>query len=287
MSAKSAVIAIILTILEKLLNAAQLIRRGVQNVLGNRGAPIHSEVRRAILEQIKSGIISDASGRQFPYGKVIVWLHPPARAMRNAFEASFVRNNSLKTEIEGILKDAAVRLPDPFEIKVELYQSLAFNPADSSPHPLFQLDFVKPAPLIKIEAPETTLVISKGSAEHPAYRLRKERILIGRSQDVLDREGRLVRKNDVAFLDNGEAINSTVSRAHARIWFDFEQNEFFIMDEGSGCGTLIVREEHPIEVPAGNPCGIRLRSGDAIYCGQAGLLFDLQSLLGHRAPDDA
>jgi hypothetical protein len=79
----------------------------------------------------------------------------------------------------------------------------------------------------------------------------------------------------VVFLDNGDDINSTVGRAHARIWFDFEKNEFFIMDEVSRFGTIIMRENRSIDVPAGNPRGIRLRSGDAIYCGQACLRFEL------------
>ena len=45
------------------------------------------------------------------------------------------------------------------------------------------------------------------------------------------------------------------------------------MDESSLYGTRIVREDHTIEVPAENPRGVGLRSGDEIYFGQAGLRF--------------
>jgi hypothetical protein len=262
-------------ILGKLLKAEQNICKRVENVFGNKTVRTPLEVRREILEQIKSRIIIDAGRTQFPYERLIVWLYPPAGVLQDAFEATFLQKGSLKTDILEMLKDADAQHPDPFEIIVDLQRDLVSNPADLSPHPLYQLDFVKPVPSIKKEAPETSLAISKGSAEQTAYHLKKERILIGRLQEVLDREGRMIRKNDVVFLDNGDDINSTVSRAHARIWFDFEQNEFFIMDEVSSYGTVIVRGDRSIEVPAGNHPGIRLQSGDAIYCGQACLRFEL------------
>jgi hypothetical protein len=112
-------------------------------------------------------------------------------------------------------------------------------------------------------------VITKGAAEQPEYRMKKERILVGRLPEVLDREGRLIRRNDLVFLDSGDDINSTVGRIHARIWFDSESREFCIMDEVSRYGTRIIRDGRSIEVPEGNQRGVRLRSGDEIYFGQA------------------
>jgi hypothetical protein len=91
----------------------------------------------------------------------------------------------------------------------------------------------------------------------------------------LDREGRIVRRNDVVFLESDEEINCSVGRTHARIWFDSEKNEFFILDEGSRYGTRILRGGSVIEVPAGEPEGVRLQSGDEVYCGQACLRFTL------------
>lgn len=40
-------------------------------------------------------------------------------------------------------------------------------------------------------------------------------------------------------------------------------------DEGHPGGTRIFRDGRPIEVPGGNPRGVRLRPGDEIYLGQA------------------
>ena len=128
------------------------------------------------------------------------------------------------------------------------------------------------------DVPEISLFVLRGAAEQPEYRLKKERILIGRTPDVMDREGRIIRKNDVAFLDNGEDVNATVGYSHARIWWDFEEKGFFLMDESSRYGTCIVRQGRSLEVPEGNYRGIRIHAGDEIYCGQACLRFYYESV---------
>jgi hypothetical protein len=259
---------------EKLLNAARSILKRVRLAFGSETVRTPLEVRREILAQVKSRIATDTSENRFPYAKAIVWLQPPTGALRDVFEAAFLQEGSLKKDILELLKDANARHPEPFEVRVAFKRDLTLSSEAPSPRPLFQLDFVKHDPSIGREIPETSFVVSKGSIEQPSYKLKKERILIGRLQEVLDREGRMIRTNDVVFLDNGDDVNSTVDFAHARIWFDFEKNEFFIMDEVSRFGTIVMRESRSIDVPAGNPRGIRLRSGDAIYCGQACLRFE-------------
>ena len=262
---------------DKLLKAEQSIRKRVENAFGDETARTPLEIRREILQQVESRIIVDAGGSSFPYEKVIVWLQPPPGALHEVFETAFLQESSLKEDILEMLKDADARHPDRLDIAVEFREAPVPDAGDASAQSLFQLDFIKSSPPAQKEIPETRFSISKGQAEQPSYRLKKERILIGRLGEVLDREGRMVRKNDVVFLDNGDDVNSTVGRAHARIWFDSERGEFYLMDEISRFGTLIVREGRSIEVPAGNPRGIRLRSGDAIYCGQACVNFEVIS----------
>jgi hypothetical protein len=257
----------------KLLKAEQKIRKRVENAFGHGTAQTPLEIRRDILEHLESRIVVDTGGRSFPFGKVVVQLRPPTEALRDVFETAFVQDGSLKADILEKLKDCQARYPGEINIVVELQQIPDGLP--SEPSPMFQMDFVKPDPLRKPETPETRLLVVKGSAELPEYRLKKERILVGRLAEVLDREGRMVRRNDVVFLDNGDDINSTVGRVHARIWYDPERREFCIMDEASRYGTRILREGRSIEIPAGNTRGIRLRSGDEIYFGQACLRFEL------------
>jgi len=105
------------------------------------------------------------------------------------------------------------------------------------------------------------------------YQFSKDRMLIGCLPEVYDKEGRLVRKNNVVFPHKGDEINATVSTMHARVWFDPEIGEFRIMDESSRYGTRLVRAGHSIEVPAENLRGVGLRSGDEICFGQACVLF--------------
>jgi hypothetical protein len=267
---------------DRLLKAEQNIRRRVESAFGHGSAQTPLEIRREIIEQVESRIVVDTGGSRFPFAKVAVLLQPPTEALRDVFEAAFLQDGSLRTDILETLRDSQARYPSDLEVAVEL--RLPPSPATVEDSPLFQLDFVKPDPSRRAEVPEAKLVILKGSAEQPEYRLKKERILVGRLAEVLDREGRLVRKNDVVFLDNEEDINSTVGRIHARIWFDLERGEFCILDEASRYGTRVIREGRSIEVPGGNSRGIRLRSGDEIYFGQACLRFELISLETGSAP---
>jgi hypothetical protein len=250
-----------------LLKAEQNIRKRVESAFGHGAARTPLEVRREILEQVESRIVVDTNGSQFPFGKIMVQLQPPTEALRDVFAAAFLQGESLKSEIVAKLKASEARYPTQLEIVMEIQPPP--STASAAPGPMFRLDFISPDLSKKPEISETVLTILKGSAEQPEYRFRRERILVGRLAEVTDREGRLVRKNDVVFLDNGEDINSTVGRAHARIWYDLEKQDFCIIDEASRYGTRVLREGRSIEVPGGNSRGIRLRSGDEIYVGQA------------------
>jgi hypothetical protein len=257
---------------DRLLKTEQNIRKRVENTFGQGAAQTPLEIRREILEQVESRIIIDTGGNQFPYGSVIVQLQPPTEALRDVFEAAFLQDSSLQSDILTKLKSSQARYPSDIEIVVKLLAVPAQGQEGSLE--LFHLDFALPDPSRKREIPETGLIVVKGSATQPEYRLKKEHILIGRLEEVLDREGRLLRRNDVVFLDSGEDVNATVGRAHAMISFDSDKREFFILDEASRYGTRIVRGGRSIEVPGGNSRGIRLRSGDEIYFGQACLRFE-------------
>ena len=260
---------------DRLLKAEQSIRKRVENAFGNGAAQTPLEIRREILEQVESRVVVDTNGRQFPFGKILVQLLPPTEVLRDIFTTAFLQEESLKTEIVAKLKDSEARYPAQLEIVIEIQSPPSSAPAE--PGPMLHLDFVRLDPSKKPEISETVLTILKGSAEQPEYRFKRERILVGRLAEVTDREGRLIRKNDVVFLDNGEDINSTVGRAHARIWYDLESRDFCIIDESSRYGTRVIREGRSIEVPGGNSRGIRLRSGDEIYLGQACIKLEFKS----------
>jgi hypothetical protein len=256
----------------KILKTEQSIRKHLEGAFGSGTAHTPLEVRRAIIEQVEARIVIDADGSRFPYAKISVQLLPQNEAMHDVFDSAFMQDDSLRTDILAKIRDSGAAVSETIEISIELK---SFEPDQNEAAPLFKVNYYKVDPARKRDIPEVRLIIVKGVAEQPFYIFKKERILIGRLPEVLDREGRMVRKNDIVYQDNGEDINSTVGRIHARIWFDFEKQEFLIMDEVSRYGTQVIREGRSIDVPGGNPRGIILRYGDEIYFGQACLRFEL------------
>jgi hypothetical protein len=186
-----------------------------------------------------------------------------------AFE-ELLHEDSLKADIAQLLQSENAQCLEGFEVTVALEPSGEVTSSEIAARSLCKVDFIKPARSLSPDVPEIGLVVSRGTAEQLEYRLKKERILIGRTPDVTDREGRIIRKNDVVFLDNDEEVNATVGYSHARIWWDFEEKKFYLMDESSRYGTCIVRQGRSLEVPEG---GIPIYAGDEIYCGQACLRF--------------
>jgi hypothetical protein len=256
-----------------MLQTEQGIRKRVENAFGKETSRTPLEVRREILEQVESRIAIDQGRKLFLFEKLEIHIHPPTEALRDVFEPAFLKDNSLELDIRQKLRE--IQQTGNLEIIVQVHEPADRNQAEVRSADLLELKFVKMDRSRPREIPELSLQIVKGSIEQGLYRMRKERILIGRLSEVMDQEGRMVRKNDVVFLDNGDDINSTVGRIHARIWFDSEKKEFRIMDEASRYGTRVVREGRSIEVPGSNPRGIRLKSGDEIYFGQACMRFQL------------
>ncbi len=261
---------------DRLLKTEQTIRKRVENAFGYGAARTPLELRREILEQIESRIVVAADGNRFPYERIIVRLLPATQALGDIFESAFLQDESLKSDILETLKESQARAGTGFEVDVRVMPAPESAPPEDSP--AFELEFERPGTPRERAVPGVKLAVVKGSAEQPEYIIRKDNIMIGRLSEVLDREGRLIRKNDIVFLDNGEDVNSTVGRAHARIRFDRERWEYWIADESSRYGTYIVREGRSIEVPGGNARGIRLRPGDEICLGQACLHFETVQL---------
>ena len=90
--------------------------------------------------------------------------------------------------------------------------------------------------------------------------------------ELTDSEQRVIRRNDMVFEEGADEANATVSRRHAHIRQDGA--EYRICDDDSEFGTRVFRDGRPIEVPAGNRRGEKLRPGDEIYLGRACLRFE-------------
>ena len=90
--------------------------------------------------------------------------------------------------------------------------------------------------------------------------------------ELTDSEHRVIRRNTIVFEEGADEASATVSRKHAHI--RFEDGEYRLCDDESEFGTRVFRDGRPIEVPAGNRRGEKLRSGDEIYLGRACLRFE-------------
>ena len=260
---------------DKLIKAQRGLRTRSARGFERATSPKPAEIRREILAQVESGILAGQGGETLPFGKIVVTLQPSTEEQRDAFMETFLEGDSLESDVRRMIK--GLRSQDKEEVQVIVRMSPGSNSLEArpAPHPLFQLDFIKAAMRREREFPEIRMVVTKGAAEKGDYRFSKRHILIGRLSEVLDREGRLVRKNDLAFLDDGSDVNSSVSPIQARVWFDDESRDYLIMDEISRYGTRIVRGGGSIEVPAGDARGVPLQRGDEVYFGQACVRFEL------------
>jgi hypothetical protein len=263
-----------MTIRNRLNYKAQKLLGELNRFLGRKTAPKPKEIRAAVLLRLESGISRDEQRPLFPFRKIDITLFPPTNRTREEYRKDFLVNGSLESDIRGFLKDAGVEPVNP-EISVRFRSGQHSADRSTDPASMFEMKFLDPPKPVKPEIPDLLLEILKGTAERPVYRISKDRLLVGCLPEVHDLEGRLVRKNNIVFPHGGDENNSTVGNMHARIWFDSKKQEFRVMDESSRFGTRIVREEHTIEVPPENPHGVGLRSGDAVYFGQACLRFSV------------
>lgn len=258
---------------QQLQEAWHTLVESAREMLGIKAVEASSDVRQDVFSQLEAAIAVENNRKVFPFRKVNIRLQPPTKSMARQFEAAFMGMSSLKSEVYRLLKDTGIQSPPDLAVSVEIQDGIGVGSKGFESSPLYEIQFQEPVDAARYEIPEILLEVTRGAAEQSVYRITKDRLLVGSLPKVQDREGRLVRINNVVFPDTGNEINATVGDMHARIWYDFKRQEFRIMDETSLYGTRIVREGHTIEVPAENPRGVGLRSGDEICVGQACLRF--------------
>ena len=252
------------------------IERGFRRFSERMFGPADSDelilVHRAILEQIGNKVQTVARGRRvFPYPRVSVTLYSADPDRRALYQTAFGDEDRLEKEIREALESAECELPRGFSVEVNTAAE-----GDGPYHIEYGMDRRSEPALESGRAPAPStaacrLVAVKGKTAQPEYTLGKARVNIGRMEEITDSEQRVVRRNHVVF-EEGDEANATVSRKHAHI--RSEAGEYRLCDDGSEYGTSIFREGRPIEVPAGNRRGEKLRAGDEIYLGRACLRFE-------------
>jgi hypothetical protein len=218
-------------------------------------------VHHAILEEVGTMILTVARGQRiFPFPNLTVTLNSPDADRRTLYHAAFAENGRLENDIREALEASGCQVPRGFSVEVATSETGVGA---------FEIDYrARP----KATPATGRLIVVKGKAERAEYPLDKARVNLGRMAEIADAQQRILRRNDVAFLEGGDEANATVSRKHAHI--AMEAGVYRIWDDGSEFGTRVFRAGRTIEVPSGAPRGERLRPGDEVYLGRICLRFE-------------
>ncbi|HEX3554976.1 MAG TPA: FHA domain-containing protein [Thermoanaerobaculia bacterium] len=225
------------------------------------------EIRRAILDDVESRVIAVGGGRRlFPFNRLRVHLLAPDPQMRTELEAVVREGWNLKEEIAARLRERDC--PVPPDLAVEVAYDETAGPAFAGRR--FWVEYAKTeaAPEVAASRPTLEVTVLKGTATQKVYELDGERLYLGRLDEVVDSDGRVRRRNDVAFREEGE-INQTVSREHARIAWDKATGGYWLRAEQNASGTRIYRSGKTIDVSAHDRRGVRLQPGDEVHLGRA------------------
>ena len=221
-------------------------------------------VHRAVLEEIEGRIQTAQRGKQvFPYNHLTVLLPSPNPDRRALYLTAFAEDGRLEKDIREALSGAGCEVPKHLTVEIE-------TPESGERSILYAVRRSQ-----RSEPKPARLTVVRGIARQPEYLISRERVNIGRLEEITDSEQRVVRRNDIVFDEGADEANATVSRKHAHIRRDPANGEYRLIDEGSEYGTRVFREGRTIEVPPGGKRGEQLRPGDEIYFGRACLRFDL------------
>jgi FHA domain len=223
------------------------------------------EVCQAVLDDVERRVEPIGRGRRvFPYTRLAVrvrQLQPDRAPLESAFE-------EIQRKIQERLEELRCEAPRGIDVRVTYLKKA---PADWPADQVFAVDYfrepeVQTAP--PALPPPVHVAVLRGAATEGSYTFTEPLISIGRSEDPTDALGR-VRRNRVAFVDTLDGVTETVGRAHARLRFDASVNEYRLFDDGSSNGTSIIRGGNTIAVPARDPRGVRVQSGDEVQVGRA------------------
>ena len=233
------------------------------------GAREPLEIVHAVVDAVALEVQSSGRGRRvFPFNEIAVTVLAPSREARARLEAVFDHEPALQNRIFARLRADGCAVE---RLRVSV-QYVARAPKQWE-RPDFHIDFARvaddppPAPAAVAKPRRIDLTVLHGTAEKRSYSFGATPIDLGRCAEVRDSQQRLIRTNHVAFVEQPDDVNRSVSRRHAHIGSGASE-EFRLYDDGSERGTGIIRDGRAVAVPRGGR-GVRLCSGDEILLGEA------------------
>jgi len=244
---------------------ARGIRRTVEPALDEDATPL--DIRHAVIEDIERQVEPAGGGRRvLPARGLFVTILTRGSEDQVALTAVLA---DLHVAITARLREIRCDIPARFKVDVAYVQH---PPEGWPPGRRFTVTFSQPetgtAGTDEAPIPELTLTVIRGRASEASYSFRESIVRVGRSEAPVDDRGR-VRRNHVAFGDDSDTHNATVTRGHCEIRFLPAAGEYRLFDEGSANGTRIIRRGEAIEVPPRDPVGSAIASGDELQFGTA------------------
>ena len=245
------------------------------------------EIRRAVLDEVESRIVSAGGGKRvFPFNRLRIRLLAPGPREKDELEALVGDAWDLPAEIRERIAERGCPVPPDLDVNVEVTDEA--SPAFGDRR--YRVDFERaerpartpalptlvsgagtvaiPKPSVESSRPTLELTVLKGTATRKVYSFPAGRVHVGRMEEIADEEGRVRRRNDVAFQEDGD-VNQTVSREHARILYDEASGELRLRAEPGASSTRIFRDGRSIDVSGRDARGVKIQSGDEIYFGRA------------------
>jgi hypothetical protein len=231
------------------------------------------ELYREVLEEVSRRTTPGARGTPvFPFNQIRIGLRAED-AERKAVLKTVFSPGQLANDVAACLSERRAAVPAGLVIDVAFHAEqeqeveLAFEQADA------------PAPVAAAPVPRipSELAVLVGAASAARFPLHGVSVQMGRGPQVIDDAGKILRLNDVVFVDDGSEVNATVSRAHAHLLADAASGGWRVYDDGSSFGTSIFRDGRRIDIPAHGVRGVGLRAGDEIWLGNACLRFEAKS----------
>jgi hypothetical protein len=242
------------------------IRRAVDPPLDEHATPL--DIRHAIVESIERRVQPAGRGRRIlPDGHVKVRALAADGGAQRALRAVL---DDVQGVVEARLRELKCETPVGFRVEVAYVKA---RPASWAAGQRMAMEYPEPAPGDAAPAapqapPGLELTVLKGTARKRSYSFADAVVRIGRSDAPVDDRGK-VRHNDIAFLEDDDERNKTVTRGHCEIRYNRATREYRIFDERSANGTRIVRAGDVIDVPARDPIGVAIASGDELQFGKA------------------
>jgi len=241
------------------------------------------EIVHLVVEAVEHEIQPGGRGtRVFPFNSVTLTVLAPSREERARFEAVLAGELPLRGRIIEHLRSKSCAIDD-----LTLDVAYVAKAPKGWRHPQFTLAFARVARAPAKEAPREAafsridLTVVRGTAERKTYSFTAKRIDLGRCAEVRDTRNRLIRTNQVAFVEGSGEVNQSVSRRHAHLAYEPASGGYRLRDDGSAHGTSVIRNGSTVAVPPGS-LGIRLRTGDELVLGEARLRIRFDD--GHRSP---